>query len=165
MITGQKINTFFNNVFEKTRYSENMFIIVLSILVGLLTGMGAVVFIWLILTCRDFFLGSIPLATSLTGFSRNLFIPLVPMLGGLLVGPIVYKFASEAKGHGVPEVMSSVALHGGAIRPRVAIAKSIASAICIGSGGSAGREGPIVQIGAALGSTIGQIFRLSHQIC
>ena len=133
----------------------------LSILVGLLTGVGAVAFRWLIITCRDFFLGSIPEATSLTGFPRDWFIPIIPMIGGLLVGPIVYKFAREAKGHGVPEVMSAVALHGGVIRPRVSLAKSIASAICIGSGGSAGREGPIVQIGSAIGSSIGQLFHLS----
>ena len=148
-------------MFEKTRYSENMFIITLSLFVGLFTGFGAVAFRWLILTSRNFFFGSIPEATSLTGFPREWFIPLIPMLGGFLVGPIVFKFSSEARGHGVPEVMSAVALKGGVIRPRVSIAKSIASAICIGSGGSAGREGPIVQIGSAIGSTIGQIFRLS----
>ena len=157
----QKINSFFNNIFEKTRYSENMFIIGLSIVVGLLTGLGAVAFRWLILTSKDFFFGSLPEATSISGIASQWFTPLIPMIGGLLVGPIVYKFASEAKGHGVPEVMSAVALKGGVIRPRVSVAKSIASAICIGSGGSAGREGPIVQIGSAIGSTIGQTFRLS----
>lgn len=160
-VTGKKINTILNEFFKKTRYSESVFIIVLAILVGLLTGVGAVAFRWLILTCRDFFFGSLPLTTSIIGIPRHWFIPLIPMFGGLLVGPIVYKFASEARGHGVPEVMSAVALHGGTIRPRVSLAKSIASAICIGSGGSAGREGPIVQIGSAIGSTIGQVFRLS----
>jgi CIC family chloride channel protein len=83
------------------------------------------------------------------------------MVGGLIVGPIVYKVAVEAKGHGVPEVMDAVARKGGIIRARVAIAKAVASAICIGSGGSAGREGPIVQIGSAMGSAIGQLFRMS----
>ena len=157
----QKINSFFNNIFEKTRYSENMFIIGLSIAVGLFTGLGAVAFRWLILTSKAFFFGSLPETTSISGINPHWFIPLIPMIGGLLVGPIVYKFASEAKGHGVPEVMAAVALKGGIIRPRVSVAKSIASAICIGSGGSAGREGPIVQIGSAIGSTIGQTFRLS----
>lgn len=158
---NQKINTSLNKFFEKTRYSESMFIIFLSIVVGLATGLGAVAFRWLILTCRDFFFGSIPFASSISGFERDWFIPLVPMFGGLLVGPIVFRFAREARGHGVPEVMSSVALRGGVIRPRVSIAKSVASAICIGSGGSAGREGPIVQIGSTIGSTFGQMFRLS----
>ncbi len=85
----------------------------------------------------------------------------VPTIGGLLVGILVYKYASEAKGHGVPEVMEAIALRGGRIRPVVAVVKSLASALTIGSGGSAGSEGPIVQIGASLGSTLGQALRLS----
>ncbi len=84
-----------------------------------------------------------------------------PAIGGLLVGPLVYFAAREAKGHGVPEVMESMVLRGGVIRPRVVIVKSLASAITIGSGGSVGREGPIVQIGSALGSTIGQVLGVS----
>jgi len=87
-------------------------------------------------------------------------LPLIPAVGGLIVGPIVYIYAREARGHGVPEVMEAVALSGGAIRPRVAMAKIIASSITIGSGGSVGREGPIVQIGSALGSVLGQFMKL-----
>ena len=86
---------------------------------------------------------------------------LIPAAGGLLVAPLVYRFAREAKGHGVPEVMTAVVARGGRIRPRVTIVKALASSICIGSGGSVGREGPIVQIGSAIGSTFGQILRLS----
>ncbi len=85
----------------------------------------------------------------------------IPALGGLLVGPIIDRFAREAKGHGVPEVMAAVALRGGVIRHRVAAAKTVASAISIGSGGSVGREGPIVQIGSAIGSAIGQLVRVN----
>ncbi|MEJ2136530.1 MAG: chloride channel protein, partial [Desulfofustis sp.] len=70
-------------------------------------------------------------------------------------------FAQEAKGHGVPEVMQALIIRGGRIRARVAAAKIVASALCIGTGGSAGREGPIVQAGSALGSSIGQVLRLS----
>jgi CIC family chloride channel protein len=69
----------------------------------------------------------------------------------------------EAKGHGVPEVMRALILRSGRIRPRVAIAKIFASALCIGSGGSAGREGPIVQVGSALGSSVGQWLNLSDE--
>ena len=83
-----------------------------------------------------------------------------PIIGGLLVGPIIYFFAPEAKGHGVPEVMEAILLKGGRIRPIVVVVKAIASAISIGSGGSVGREGPIVQIGSSLGSTIGQFFKV-----
>jgi len=84
-----------------------------------------------------------------------------PALGGVVVGPLVYFVAREAKGHGVPEVMESIVVRGGVIRPRVVIVKALASAVTIGSGGSVGREGPIVQIGAALGSTIGQVLGVS----
>ncbi len=73
---------------------------------------------------------------------------------------MTYYLAREAKGHGVPEVMLAVATFGGKIRARVAVVKSLASAVCIGSGGSAGREGPIVQIGSSLGSSLGQLLRL-----
>ncbi|HUU80897.1 MAG TPA: chloride channel protein, partial [Acidobacteriota bacterium] len=85
----------------------------------------------------------------------------IPALGGLVVGPIVYFLAREAKGHGVPEVMEAVALRSGLIRKRVVVVKCLASAICIGTGGSVGREGPIVQIGSAVGSAIGQLLKVS----
>ena len=86
---------------------------------------------------------------------------IIPAIGGLVVGLLVYFFAREAKGHGVPEVMEAVALRGGVIRKRLVIVKSLASAICIGTGGSVGREGPIVQIGSAIGSSVGQILKVS----
>ena len=141
--------------------SETQILITLSIVVGLSTAFGAIIFIKLIEYFRELFFGfSEQAMTSIIG-SGGYYIPLIPMIGGLIVGPIVYKFATEARGHGVPEVMLAVARKGGIIRPRVALAKSVASAICIGSGGSAGREGPIVQIGSAIGSSIGQLFKMS----
>ncbi|MGO9998451.1 MAG: chloride channel protein [Acetobacteraceae bacterium] len=82
------------------------------------------------------------------------------MLGAVLVTFLVTNFAPEAKGHGVPEVMDAIYYRGGVIRPVVALVKSLASAIAIGSGSSVGREGPIIQIGSALGSTLGQIIRM-----
>jgi len=87
----------------------------------------------------------------------------VPATGGLIVGLIIHYFAREAKGHGVPEVMEAVALKGGRIRPRVVVIKMFASGLCIASGGSVGREGPIVQIGSAIGSTLGQWLRLGQR--
>ena len=78
-----------------------------------------------------------------------------------MVGPIIYFLAREAKGHGVPEVMEAVSLQGGFIRKRVVIVKSLASAASIAVGGSVGREGPIVQIGSAIGSTVGQVLKVS----
>lgn len=85
----------------------------------------------------------------------------IPIVGGLLYGPLVYRFAPEARGHGVPEVMLAVHSNEGRIRGRVPIVKSLASAICIGAGGSVGREGPIVQIGSALGSATARLARLA----
>ena len=90
------------------------------------------------------------------------FVLVVPVLGGLIYGPLIYRFAREARGHGVPEVMLAVAENGGRIRPPVTIVKAVASAITIGVGGSVGREGPIVQIGSALASTLGQLVRMSE---
>jgi CIC family chloride channel protein len=87
------------------------------------------------------------------------FVLLVPIIGGLIYGPLIYRYASEARGHGVPEVMLAVAENGGRIRPQVTVIKALASALCIGTGGSVGREGPIVQIGSALGSTFGRLTR------
>jgi len=91
------------------------------------------------------------------------FVLLAPVIAGILYGPLVYRFAREARGHGVPEVMVAVARNGGRIRPQVAVVKAIASALCIGGGGSVGREGPIVQIGSALGSSLGQLVRLDER--
>ena len=90
------------------------------------------------------------------------FVVVIPVLGGLLYGPLIQRFAREARGHGVPEVMLAVAENGGRIRPPVTIVKALASAITIGTGGSVGREGPIVQIGSALASTLGQWVRMSE---
>lgn len=91
------------------------------------------------------------------------FVLLIPVVAGALYGPLVYRFAREARGHGVPEVMLAVARNGGRIRPQVAVVKALASALTIGGGGSVGREGPIVQIGAALGSTLGQRVGLDER--
>jgi CIC family chloride channel protein len=128
--------------------------------VGVAAGLGAVAFRWLIENFHTlFFDGG---EQVLSGLGRY-YVILIPAVGGLLVGLIIYYFAREAKGHGVPEVMVAVAARGGRIRPRVAIAKTLASSICIGSGGSVGREGPIVQIGSSIGSAVGQRLRLPEE--
>ncbi len=141
--------------------SQTQILIIFSVIVGASTGLGAYAFIKLITFFTGLFvdLGD----TTVYGLStdRLYWIPLIPFIGGLLSAPLIIRFAKEAKGHGVPEVMNAVARECGVIRPRVAVVKTVASAICIGSGGSAGREGPIVQIGSAIGSTIGQVFKLS----
>jgi len=140
-------------------------LLALAVGVGLGAGFGAVAFRYLIegftyvFTGHDSYGVEGHVANPLVPGLGIWFVALVPIVGGLLYGPLVERFASEARGHGVPEVMLAVARKGGRIRPVVAVVKSLASALCIGSGGSVGREGPIVQIGSALGSTIGQITR------
>jgi len=136
--------------------------IVLAVIVGLLGGYGAVGFRLLI----DRLVGLWPIDSWSTDAIRGLdwyWIVGIPAAGGLIVGAITKWFAPEAKGHGVPEVMEAVALRGGEIRPRVVVAKALASGVCIASGGSVGREGPIAQIGAAIGSTFGQFLKMSQR--
>jgi len=137
---------------------ETAVLVATAIIVGLGAGFGAVIFRWLI---GWFTTLSFVTAQEALSFMGRYYVIIIPAIGGLFVGPMIYFFAREAKGHGVPEVMEAVAMRGGRIRPIVVVIKSLASSICIGSGGSVGREGPIVQIGSALGSSLGQILHMS----
>ena len=132
-------------------------------LIGLCSGLGSEFFRWLILFLKEmFFYGRfeiLSIAPSVPWY----FLPLIPMAGGLIIGPLSHFFPTEAKGHGVPEVMQSIALKNGIIKPRTILLRTFASAVCIGSGGSAGREGPIVQIGSSIGSALGQLFNMSAE--
>ena len=133
-----------------------------AVLIGLIAGLGAVLFRFLIefMVLLFEFLGR--LGFIINGVWVPIGLVLMPTLGGLIVGLLTSKFAPEAEGHGVPEIMSALALNEGKIRPRVPLVKAIASSITIGSGGSAGAEGPIGQIGAGVGSNIGQLLKLSE---
>lgn len=84
---------------------------------------------------------------------------LIPAVGALIVGLIIHVTSPEVRGHGVPKVLSAVLTRGGRIDPRIAVYKTLASSIAIASGGSLGREGPIVQIGSATGSAFGRFFQ------
>jgi CIC family chloride channel protein len=128
--------------------------------VGVIAGFGAVAFWKLIEVLSWFFFkgGAIGLAPL-----GDYYVILVPAIGGLIFAPIIYFVSREAKGEGPPEIMEAVALKGGWIRKRVMPLKVLVSSLCIGSGGSVGREGPIVQIGASAGSTIGQWLHLSDE--
>jgi chloride channel protein, CIC family len=137
----------------------------LALFVGIVAGFGAVVFRALIAFIHNLlFLGQISFV-----YEANLFTPpspwgplviLVPIVGGMGVVFLVNNFAPEAKGHGVPEVMDAIFYKEGRIRPVVALVKSLASALSIGSGAAVGREGPIIQIGSSFGSTLGQILKM-----
>jgi CIC family chloride channel protein len=138
---------------------------VLALVVGLVAGLGAVVFRALIgLFHNLFFFGVWSIA-----YDANVHTPpspwgawvvLIPVGGALIVAFLVKNFAPEAKGHGVPEVIDAIYYRRGVIRPVVALIKAVASSVSIGSGAAIGREGPIIQIGAAFGSTVGQYIRM-----
>jgi chloride channel protein, CIC family len=143
-------------------------IIAIALVVGAGGGLGAILFRDLIRWFTILFTGHNDYSAAGHAINPNVpwlgiyFVILAPVVGGLIYGPLIQRFAPEARGHGVPEVMLAVAERGGTIRPQVAVVKSLASAICIGAGGSVGREGPIVQIGSALGSSIGQALHVSE---
>ena len=134
--------------------------LLLAIGVGLLGGCGALLFKKLIFSLQELFWSTpdmSPDSLLTVAWYRRL---LLPALGGAIVGPLIYFLAREARGHGVPEVMIAVITRNSIIRPVVVLVKTLASAVSIASGGSVGREGPIVQIGAAIASTTGQVLRL-----
>jgi CIC family chloride channel protein len=136
-----------------------------SVVIGVVGALGAVVFRGLIALFHNLlFLGQWSFF-----YDANIHTPespwgplviLVPVLGAAGVAFLVSNFAPEAKGHGVPEVMDAIYYNKGIVRPIVAVIKSLASALSIGSGGSVGREGPIIQIGSSFGSTMGQLLRV-----
>ncbi|MEU2864613.1 chloride channel protein [Streptomyces mirabilis] len=140
----------------------------LAVAVGAGAGAGSVVFRWCIKTFTHLFSGHADYAAAPGTDNPHMpwlgpyFVLLAPVIGGLLYGPLVNRFAKEARGHGVPEVMLAVAQRGARISPRVSVVKTLASALTIGSGGSVGREGPIVQIGSALGSTLGRAAKVTE---
>ena len=150
---------YFKLLFNYFQTSEAIFLLFFAGIVGVGAGFGAIFFRWMISLFQNLFFDH---GQHVLSFMGSYYVIIIPAIGGFVVGLLVYFFARETKGHGVPEVMLAVAVGGSKIRPRVAAMKALVSSICIGSGGSVGREGPIVQISSALGSTLGQLFRLSE---
>jgi len=144
---------------ERLRIGDQTFLILLATVIGALTGLGAVAFLLLIRLFTSFFFGVLYSAMAPAPY----LIFLIPALGGLAIGPLIHYFPEEARGDGVPSAMEAVALHGGILRPRTVALRTIAAAVTIGSGGSVGREAPIAQIGAAMGSAVGQFLRVSGE--
>jgi CIC family chloride channel protein len=143
-----------------------------SVLVGIVAGLGAAVFYYGLLKFQAAVLGDIvgyvPPPAGIEGIAEPMRLPtrwwlvlLVPMAGGLLCGAIVFTFAPEAEGHGTDALVKSFHQLKGKVRARVPFVKTIASIITIGTGGSAGREGPIAQIGAGFGSFLADRLRMS----
>jgi CIC family chloride channel protein len=139
---------------------ESVVINLLAIVVGIAAGYGAVCFRWLIKFWTR--IGTTDIQGWFESFGYWAYLP-VPVIGMIIVGIIATYMAPEVRGSGVPEVMHSVAMLGGRMRARVVILKPLASSICMGFGGSAGREGPIVHIGASIGSIMTQFLKMSAE--
>jgi CIC family chloride channel protein len=138
----------------------------LSVVVGAAAGFGAVILRFLIALFHNLLL----LRRFSFEYNANVHTPpspwgagviLVPILTAIVVVYLIKNYAPEARGHGAPEVMDAIHYQKGIIRPVVGVIKSLASALSIGSGGSVGREGPMIQIGASFGSTLAQVLRLA----
>lgn len=127
----------------------------LGAVIGVLTAFGAIGFAYLLDLVLEWTEHLQQVIQGDNG-SRIYLLPLIPMAGAFISGLLVYLFAREAAGHGVPQVLDAIVRRGGKLRARVGVVKIITSICTVGSGGSAGAEGPIVQIGSVIGSTIGQ---------
>jgi CIC family chloride channel protein len=157
---GQSAERLYRRIYPFFAPSETKYLVVLAILIGLVTAAAAYFLDGLINWIFVHSLGA--RSGSLLGLplGNRWAVVLIPALGGLAVGPMIYYLSPESKGHGVPEVMAAVSQKGGIIRGRVALLKALSSSLTIGTGGSAGREGPIVQIGAAIGSWMSQLLKV-----
>ncbi len=169
MFIAQKIIRLFN------RYAINPSgrLFFSSILVGIVSGIGAIIFFTLLSQLTNFCFhdlanyyppeaaGEISGQHSEGGFIHRWILLIAPAIGGLISGFLVFTYAPEAEGHGTDAVIEAFHHKKGAIRKRVPLIKTISSIITIGTGGSAGREGPIAQIGAGFGSYLGSILKFS----
>ncbi|MGD8362313.1 MAG: chloride channel protein [Gemmatimonadota bacterium] len=143
--------------------TQHLRLLLLAAVVGVVAGLGAIAVQEMISLIQWVFWGSRGDILQSAAGTAGWRIVLVPALGGLLVGPLVWFLARDASGHGVPEVVQALLMRGGRIRGRVAVVKGVAASLTLGSGGSAGREGPMIQIGASLGSVIGQWTGLGEE--
>ncbi|MCS7138532.1 MAG: chloride channel protein [Crenarchaeota archaeon] len=143
----------------------------LGVVIGVLCGIASLILYqaigWITFFLLSYVTGYVPPlpggegSVEFTYPSVPFLLPIVTCLGGLLSGLIVYLFAPEAEGHGTDAAIDAFHTTGGEVRVRVPLVKMVASALTIGSGGSAGPEGPIIQIGAGLGSFVGKMLRLN----
>ncbi len=154
---------------QKIEFSQEPIHLLLAIITGILAGFGGILFYKMIQLVEHLmfdapagFFGLTNLV-NLEGWRRYLIIPIIPAIGGLIVGWIAIKLAPDSTGEGVPMVIENVAKKGGILNPFLAVTKLITSAISIGSGGAGGREGPVIAIGGAIGSSVGQAFRLNEE--
>jgi CIC family chloride channel protein len=148
-------------LFSNKYIPEDFYFYFLAALVGILAGVGAVLLNKIVDLIHHLFFGQYFSYFAQNPTARYIVLISIPAMGGLLVGMIIHFFAGENVGHGVPGVIEAISDREGLIKKRLSIVTLISSGTLIGSGGSAGKEGPIIQIGAAFGSTVGQFFRVS----
>jgi CIC family chloride channel protein len=156
----RRVSAGLSDTYNRFWASETLVMLTMALLVGAGAGYGAVVFRWLIGNAQVFFFDTLG---NWLGFLGRYYVVIVPALGGLVVGLLVQSVSPEAQGPGVSSVMEALAVRDGRIRPIVIAARPLATSITLGSGGSAGREGPIVQIGSAIGSALSQLAHLSDE--
>ncbi len=147
------------SLIDRLKFKENTYLLILAVVIGLLTGLVTVIFRKLIILTNDYLFAR---ANPLLGLPSELVILLTPALGGLIVGLLVYRVMKLSGGHGVPSVMKAVATGRVVLHPGMGV-KSLSSVITMGSGGSAGPEGPIVEIGSVIGSFVGRMARVSRR--
>ncbi|MGA9458257.1 MAG: chloride channel protein [Desulfobaccales bacterium] len=163
--TFRPIFSLFNQLPQRYRQ------LLLAALVGVVSGLGAILFNMLLLLTLKYFInlptGYVEPATGLAGAALTGAAPvhpwlllIMPCLGGLLAGLIIFFIAPEAEGHGTDAMIEAFHFHAGYIRKRVPLVKIVASALSLGSGGSGGKEGPIAQTGAGFGSFLGSVLKL-----
>ncbi|MFO7654627.1 MAG: chloride channel protein [Candidatus Krumholzibacteriia bacterium] len=160
---GRRPRRWLHALLRRFAPDETTIMVSVAVVVGVVGGLGAILFRWLVQAFQGLAIGAgedtVALLEPLPWWHKAM----LPVIGGLVVGPLVHFLAREARGHGVPEVINAIVFKKGVIRPVVAAVKITASAITIAFGGSVGREGPIVQIGSAMGSTLGQVLHFSPQ--
>ncbi len=155
------VSRIFIRLTDKAKMTEHTFMIIVALVIGVIGGFGSIITSRMIQWITTLsFPGPGDLIENLSSLPWYVIVA-VPLIGGIIAGPIIFFLAPETKGDGVPEVMQSLILKGGVMRTRVPFIKTLASAITIGTGGSVGREGPIVQIGAGFASIIGRFLRVS----
>ena len=162
-------------IIRSSRIRNQVRVLALAGLVGIVAGIGAIVFYVATRAAEHYALGVVagycpeprpggePSMAWLPTVDHPLrwwLLLVVPTVGGLLSGILVFTLAPEAEGHGTDSAIAAYHYHQGQIRPRVPLVKIVASALTLGTGGSGGREGPIAQIGAGFGSVLGNLLRL-----
>lgn len=158
-----RVRVIFSRLLARIGGREDSFLLVLAVFVGVITAAAAVGFHELIVFVRNELFKGVGERVLYSGWGLALLV-VIPGAGGLIVG-LLGKALRAREGHGVVDVMESVIRSSGFEKPRVAFEKILTSGVTIGTGGSAGAEGPIVQIGAAVASGVGQTFRLArHQM-